>query len=477
MISIRALQSGADGTTRSGSPYTVASSTIYQDRLVLLGILGSLSGGGGYLNNPTFSGGISATWSLIGLAHNEENAGTIWLYKTVLATRQVGTIEINPNGDTWLHGLWSLIEVTGIDPTQPIGQVLTVGFTGSPGTSTGVTFPGLESADNRVFAFGGTRSNDTDLVPGAGWTEIHDVNTEQRDFESQWAATGPLTNPTISWATSDVDSGMVAVEVRALSDAYEVSSDIELYERSPIDRLSLTPVINGVARVPAFLYLGGMAKGPAGSYFWEPGAGGDILDEIVQGGGTSPLLRQHSVKFQDDNVFGSRLLTTGDMGTDDIYGEAILKSPADSGTERGIIYKAPSGVDRIYLFRRSTDVLSFQIGTPGGGPIIDSVAVAFNAYLYLAWYVNRDEASTDGAQMFANASGGTGVDFSAEVATDLTIATPLLIGDGSSDQYNNEVCYLAMWRAAGMIQAGATGQAEIAALVASRFAQIEFPSY
>lgn len=177
--------------------------------------------------------------------------------------------------------------------------------------------------------------------------------------------------------------------------------------------------------------------------------------------------------------------TTGNVGLFDGCGEALLvdlRATPTSSTTSQVINKTGTAVARghdLRFFGTSGHTARVYLKHEGGSIYMDSASLtaALSNVLFLSWFWNRDEASSNGSGIAINGAwSGTGVDFSAMAAIDLTGDQPLTVGsrwpDGAYGLQTAQVLYVSEVFGAGLIAAGAGGKAEVLALHQQRFAAI-----
>jgi hypothetical protein len=156
----------------------------------------------------------------------------------------------------------------------------------------------------------------------------------------------------------------------------------------------------------------------------------------------------------------------GDITTEDIYFEGLLLS--DAASTIYYLYKyATTGYFLAWVGASNT----FRFTLTATGPA--SIALATGALSRSTWYflqgaINRDENSTNGAVIYANMTPAT-LNPAAAAAT-ATVASPLTAGISATSR----IAYLGLWLQANLWSAGATGKAEMDALIAERAALVKW---
>jgi hypothetical protein len=248
---------------------------------------------------------------------------------------------------------------------------------------------------------------------------------------------------------------------------------LQIYNNlSGIDRLPVGLTMNGATEFPQIRYKGGDANAvdfPAWTYGPTLDITGGVAPSYNQG---SPLLglNDDSVKFNNGAAYEDTAGLGGQVTTQDFVIELIFKHFAPStdflmGTYSTIGWAA---------YISAAGLLNFFIYDSGGGIAVRSAAVLVpNHYYHGMLFVNRDEASTNGSQVYLNgAASGAGKDIS-PYAGDLTGAD-LTIGKKSGATNNSETNFLygAMYRRSNWSQAGASGPAEWALIAEDRFSRL-----
>lgn len=143
----------------------------------------------------------------------------------------------------------------------------------------------------------------------------------------------------------------------------------------------------------------------------------------------------------------------GDLTTDDLVFEVVNKNNATSA--RVLVDKNLGGTDGWRLDQTSAST-RLQLRTASVTSSVIGAGTQTNAWTHSIIFVDRSEASTNGAIAYDNAVAGTGVDVSARSGS-LTNAATLAVGAasaGSSAVVN--VSSIRIWRCAGCMAGGAT---------------------
>ena len=216
----------------------------------------------------------------------------------------------------------------------------------------------------------------------------------------------------------------------------------------------------------------------AGASSWPPwGPGGSLT--ITSG--TAPTLNNGSSLFSscDDSVLFNNGAayedtggTIGQITTEDIVVEAFVKTPA-SGTADGFIATTRTAAKGWLLFIDNTDTFGFLINDGSSAALYSAAWDPFTWY-HVMCFINRDEASTNGSQIYVNGvASGSGVDCSSE-ATSLS-AENFTIGrrsEASTGGLQSNVALFAMWKYANWFKSGSDGPAEWAEIAAQRHAEL-----
>jgi len=247
--------------------------------------------------------------------------------------------------------------------------------------------------------------------------------------------------------------------------------------RSGVRLLNPSLVINGTAVTPAFRVRGGDANGTNWPY-WGYGGTAPTLQA-----GTAPSYNQGSVftGIDDDSVdfngggyYKGGDTTTGDVATEDFAFEAVVKVGAASKyfaakllnvtTYQGWVVGVPAGGTSIVLTVQKAD---------GAGCTASSPAVTAGQLIHIFAACNRDETVSNGMVVCVDGVAGA---TAATLSETLSSARELHLGTFSYDPatyvYGTNVYYVALWKQANWLAAGAGGMTEIASIAASRFAAL-----
>jgi len=239
---------------------------------------------------------------------------------------------------------------------------------------------------------------------------------------------------------------------------------------NPSGIVNLNPnlTINGVTQTPFFRYKGGDASAAG----FPPWGYGETLDLQA---GTVPTFNDgapglgvddDSVKFNAGGYY-KHATGGGDIGTEDFVIELVFKATFEAS--KCIIGTLASGIGWL-VYTTAAGALTCHIQDVSGSVYVRDPGLSDDTWYHVLFGVNRNENSTDGAQIYTNGVLSGSGNFSTRQGT-LT-GSPLAIGAYLSGAYpiNANIAYAAAWKKFNWLQAGAAGQAEIAAIVAERFA-------
>jgi hypothetical protein len=240
-----------------------------------------------------------------------------------------------------------------------------------------------------------------------------------------------------------------------------------------VDQLTTSLTINGTTVTPDFRYKGGDANASD----WDQWTYGETLTyagtpavSLNQG---SPLLSANddSVLFGGSDRYVSAGTSFGDIGTGDVVFEAVVKLINGSSSQ---LFCATRTVAIGWDFRNQGNTFRFLMQDAGGNDRPVSATIDDDTWYHVMVFINRDEASTNGAQVYVNGvASGSGKDMSA-INGDCSVANSFSIGgspSGSTDCESN-VAYLALWQQASWHQAGAAGPTEWATIAQERFLKL-----
>jgi len=238
---------------------------------------------------------------------------------------------------------------------------------------------------------------------------------------------------------------------------------------SGVANLSSDLTINGSTVTASYVYYGGDASASG----WSARVGGEDLSLVSVAtpptyNDGSPLLGadDDSVKFNGSDYFIAGNQTFGNITTEDFVIEGIIKIDPASAPRFLNKYGANQG----YFAGCSSSAIRVQFGDSVTAKAITSLVLSDYCWHHFLCFVNKDEASVNGSQLYVNGiASGVGVDVSSVGSISRNVALQL----GSSfNTYDENLAYCAMWKKASWHQAGAAGPTEWATIAATRFAQL-----
>ncbi|MDC1299926.1 hypothetical protein N8Z24_00305 [bacterium] len=244
--------------------------------------------------------------------------------------------------------------------------------------------------------------------------------------------------------------------------------------KSGVDNLDPNLAINGTTVTPTFRYKGGDADGTDWDY-WGYG------EDLTLQAGTAPTyndgspglgLNDDSVLFNAGGYYLADNNTFADVTTEDLVFECIFKMT--SGTLIMADKQEVSGGLQGWRVLVGSGLFYCSIRLAGLQKSVPSATLNDDTWYHAICFINRDEASANGGQMYINGvASGAGLDCSANAGS-ITNTEEMAIGSSSTGvlDYNSNVAYMAMWKSAAWHQAGAAGPAEWATIAAERFAKV-----
>lgn len=217
-------------TVGGAAPWTTASVSPPSNVPLTLGVLFDVFGGGtlGTLS----ASGLGLNWVPI-LSVDFSTIATpthrLVLFRA-LGTPSSGTITLSTSGgSTEKAAGWELIKWDGADTSGTDGSGAIVQSqsnrtdgAGSPNTLT-VTLAALtDPVNNAVYALFGDAESVSTLTPGAGYTELTNINDgagQDITLESNWKLPG-TTTPSVSGASSFSDQGGITIEIKAATASF-----------------------------------------------------------------------------------------------------------------------------------------------------------------------------------------------------------------------------------------------------------------
>lgn len=158
--------------------------------------------------------------------------------------------------------------------------------------------------------------------------------------------------------------------------------------------------------------------------------------------------------------------TVGDITTDDLVVEVVGKVSATSGAV--IIDKGLAGTDGWQLSQSTTTGIQLSLRTTSLTTTVSGPTGQTAAWHHSIAFVDRSEATTNGAVVYSNGTAGTGANLSAR-ATTLSNASSLALGAASGAASNAAtISTLHVWRCNGCMAGGATNPTQWAVIARDR---------
>jgi hypothetical protein len=230
---------------------------------------------------------------------------------------------------------------------------------------------------------------------------------------------------------------------------------------SGISNLDRNLTINGVTVSPSVWCEGQ----DAGASSWVCDVGGTLS---IAGSGTEPTLDvaapfsdgTKAVSFAGAKYYATADADMGQIGTGDFVIEFVVSYA--SANAAGTLSSAGWLIEGNGI-------------TIDDGPDAAGIygAACSSRWCHYICFVNRDEASANGAVCYSNAAAGSGVDASA-IAGSL-VSTPFDIGsrgDGAGALYSGLIALVAVYEQAAWHKSGAAGPSEWASVAKERFAKL-----
>jgi hypothetical protein len=250
--------------------------------------------------------------------------------------------------------------------------------------------------------------------------------------------------------------------------------DLTAGSTTPND-LSDTLSVNGTSMT---LALACDAQGVSGtSWVCRDGGGSVTLSEA--GTGSSPsttvLSPYHAhdaservVAYQAGKRHDGASSSVADLTTDDFAIEYVGKLGSTSAAV--ILDKGSVGTEGWRLSQVGTSQLVLQLRTASTTTSINSPTGHALSFVHALAFVDRNEASTNGAIHYANGAAGTGVDVSARSASLSNASTVALGANSGGTANNNTIASIRLWRCSGCFAGGATNPAQWAPIARARAA-------
>lgn len=213
-IALTQLVSNRSGT--DATSYNTASITPTANALLLAFI--ETSQGGGTAGSPTLSGN-GLTWVEILAVTYSGSIKRLSVFRAMGASPSAGAVTITSNGDTFTHGAWKVVELTGVDTSGTNGSgAIVQAVAGTPTTTTtpSVTLAAFADATNNaaVGAFA-LSNNSTTFAPGL----TNEIGSEQAiispngTLAAEWQI-GEALSVGGTWGVS-ADTAGIALEIKA----------------------------------------------------------------------------------------------------------------------------------------------------------------------------------------------------------------------------------------------------------------------
>lgn len=160
--------------------------------------------------------------------------------------------------------------------------------------------------------------------------------------------------------------------------------------------------------------------------------------------------------------------TIGNVTTEDLVVELVGKVSGTSGAV--IVDKGLAGTDGWQLAQSGTTSLALSLRTASTTTTVTGPTGQTAAWHHSIAFVDRSEASTNGAIIYSNGTAGTGVNLSARAGS-LGNASTLAVGAASAGASNPAtVASLRIWSCAGCMAGGATNPVQWAPIARARTA-------
>jgi hypothetical protein len=158
--------------------------------------------------------------------------------------------------------------------------------------------------------------------------------------------------------------------------------------------------------------------------------------------------------------------TIGDLATDDFVVEYVGKLSASSGAV--VIDKGLAGTDGWRLSQSTTAAMQLQLRTASVTASVIGATGQTSSWTHFIAFIDRSEASTNGAVAYGNGAAGSGVDFSGRSAS-ATNASTLAVGAASAGSSNAAtVSSIRVWRCSGCMAGGASNPTQWASIARQR---------
>ena len=241
---------------------------------------------------------------------------------------------------------------------------------------------------------------------------------------------------------------------------------------SGVDNLDPSLTINGTTVTPTFRYNGKDATATE----WNAWVYGVNLTTVIGSGGAfnqgSPLLGANDDSVDSEGTRGWTSPSANDngIGTGDIVFELVAKAPVTSNTR--LFTNRDASNSGFEVFAVSSDRIFVLIGDSGGQDNYGTTAGTFvpGYWYHVMIFINRDEASTDGARFYINGvEADSGRDFSSKSGSLASTDNFDISHTDSTNFWDGNIAYIAMWQQADWHQAGASSPTEWATIAQERF--------
>lgn len=229
---------GSDQNTRVTGSFTPTTGRVLVVPVDSQNQAGSLNDGTGTMGLPTFSGGGTWSWTVLGNSTNatyDPNGGNYYgrvhlAYAVVPSGVSSGTLTLTFNGGGGSVNrnrnivLADVLEFSGVDTSAPVTQF--INSRAGAATSHTATYSSGLAASSAAVAFVGVSydADHTDVAPPTNHTEVSDYDTSNVDFNHSFVdsydigSAGTSLNFT-TFPSSTYGSAIIGVELKAAADA------------------------------------------------------------------------------------------------------------------------------------------------------------------------------------------------------------------------------------------------------------------
>ncbi len=245
--------------------------------------------------------------------------------------------------------------------------------------------------------------------------------------EFQQADAYSTENPATTWPYDVAEGGT------------QPTTKLRLFEDFTLSTPSMrNAIINNVPVTPVFHYMGNASDANQ----WV----GEIGETLAIGGtGTTPTIPWHAPTLNQETatammqgqIFQAPTSATGDIAGQDIMLELLLRSPVSTGAglnrhELSKHANAIAAANDGWSVYFDNNTWNFVMSDGVDQAVLSSGTTNNVSWQYVVIFVDRSEASTNGAQMYVNCTASAGVDFSA-VGADVSTTKELTFGNDSDD--------------------------------------------